>query len=99
MHRHDTLDGLRLGLGANGRQSSLLVLVNAFVGAMVGLERAILTALAESDFQLAGHTAMLAFIAVFGVSKALTNYAAGRLSDRIGRKPVLVAGWLPRAPL
>ncbi len=42
---------------------------------------------------------MLAFIAVFGVSKALTNYAAGRLSDRIGRKPVLVAGWLPRAPL
>jgi MFS family permease len=92
----------RLGLGPNWPQFALLVLVNAFVGAMVGLERTVLPALAEAEFALSGHAAMLAFIVVFGVSKALTNYAAGRLSDRVGRKPVLVAGWLlalPVAPL
>jgi MFS family permease len=78
-----------------------VVLVNAFVGAMVGLERSILPALAEEEFNLAAHSAIeLSFIAVFGLTKALTNYqAAGRWSDRFGRKPVLLAGWLIAAPV
>src|SRR5215472_19154015 len=90
---------LQLGLRANWRQFWLLVLVNAFVGAMVGMERSILSPLAEQDFHLAARTAVLSFIVVFGVTKALTNYLAGRLSDRLGRKRVLVAGWLVAAPV
>lgn len=90
---------IRLGLRANLPQFSLLVLVNAFVGAMVGLERTILPALAEEDFGLAARSAILSFIAVFGVTKAFTNYLAGRLSDRYGRKHVLVAGWIVAAPV
>ncbi len=89
----------RLGLRANLGQFSLLVVVNAFVGAMVGMERSILPALAGQDFHLAARTAVLSFIVVFGVSKALTNYLAGRLADRHGRKHVLVAGWLVAAPV
>lgn len=89
----------RLGLRANLPQFALLVVVNAFVGAMVGMERSILPALAEQEFALAAKSAILAFIAVFGVTKALTNYLAGRLSDRYGRKHVLVAGWAIAAPV
>lgn len=88
-----------LGLRQNAAQFSLLVLVNAFVGAMVGLERSILPALAETEFNLAARSAILSFIAVFGLSKALTNYVAGRWSDHIGRKPVLLTGWLLAAPV
>jgi MFS family permease len=88
-----------LGIRANLPQFSLLVLVNAFVGAMVGMERSILPAIAEHEFRLAAHTAILAFIVVFGVSKALTNYFAGRFSDAYGRKAILVAGWLVAAPV
>ncbi|HET9428896.1 MAG TPA: MFS transporter [Allosphingosinicella sp.] len=88
-----------LGLGANLPQFSLLVLVNAFVGGMVGIERSILPALAETEFGLAERTAILSFIAVFGVTKALSNYLAGRLGDKWGRKPVLIAGWLVAAPV
>jgi MFS family permease len=87
------------GLRRNWRQFTLLVIVNAFVGAMVGLERAILPALAEQEFHLVARTAVLSFIAVFGAVKAATNYFAGRLSDGIGRKPVLVAGWLVALPV
>jgi len=90
---------IRLGLRENLAQFSLLVLVNAFVGAMVGMERSILPAIAEHDFQLAARTAVLSFIVVFGITKALTNYLAGRLSDRLGRKKVLVAGWLVAVPV
>lgn len=90
---------IRLGLRENLPQFALLVLVNAFVGAMVGLERSILPAIAEEEFQLAARTAILSFIVVFGITKALTNYFAGRLSDRFGRKHVLVAGWLVAAPV
>jgi MFS family permease len=90
---------IRLGLAANVGQFALLVLVNAFVGAMVGLERSILPAIAEQEFQLAARAAVLSFIVVFGIVKAATNYFAGRLSDRIGRKPVLVAGWLVATPV
>jgi MFS family permease len=90
---------LRLGLASNWRQFSLLVVVNAFVGAMVGLERSILPALAEHEFHLVARAGILSFIVVFGVAKALTNYFAGRVSDRVGRKPVLVAGWLIAVPV
>jgi MFS family permease len=92
-------DSIRLGLRANLAQFSLLVVVNAFVGAMVGMERSILPAIAEHDFHLAARAAVLSFIVVFGVTKALTNYLAGRLSDRFGRKHVLVVGWLVAAPV
>ena len=93
------MNNVRLGLRENAAQFSLLVVVNAFVGAMVGMERTILPAIAEQDFKLAAKTAVLSFIVVFGVTKALTNYLAGRLSDRFGRKQVLVAGWLVAAPV
>ena len=73
---------VRLGLRANLPQFALLVVVNAFVGAMVGMERSILPAIAEQEFGLAARTAILSFIVVFGVAKALTNYAAGRWADR-----------------
>jgi MFS family permease len=89
----------RLGLGANVAQFTLLVVVNAFVGAMVGLERSILPAMAEQEFRLSARTAVLSFIVVFGLAKAFTNYGAGRWSDRWGRKSVLVAGWLVAVPV
>jgi MFS family permease len=89
----------RLGLRANIGQFSLLVLVNAFVGSMVGLERSILPAIADHDFHLAARAAILSFIVVFGIAKAFTNYAAGRLSDSVGRKKVLVAGWIVAVPV
>ena len=88
-----------LGIGANLAQFSLLVLVNAFVGAMVGIERSILPALAQEEFGVAERSAILSFIAVFGITKAAANYFAGRLGDRWGRKPVLVAGWIVAAPV
>lgn len=90
---------LRLGLRENLGQFSLLVLVNAFVGAMIGMERSILPAIAEQQFHLVARVAILSFIVVFGVTKALTNYFAGRLSDRYGRKLVLVAGWAVAVPV
>lgn len=90
---------VRLGLRENFAQFALLVVVNAFVGAMVGLERSILPAIAEHDFHLAARSAILSFIVVFGVTKAITNYGAGRFADRFGRKHVLVAGWLVASPV
>jgi MFS family permease len=89
----------RLGLRENLAQFSLLVVVNAFVGAMIGMERSILPALAEEAFHLVARTAVLSFIVVFGVTKALTNYLAGRFSDRFGRKQILVGGWLVAIPV
>jgi MFS family permease len=90
---------VRLGIRANLGQFTLLVVVNAFVGAMVGLERTILPAIAEHDFHLAARTAILSFIVVFGITKALTNYFAGRFSDAVGRKLALVGGWLVATPV
>jgi MFS family permease len=90
---------VRLGLRENLAQFSLLVVVNAFVGAMVGMERTILPPIAEQEFKLSAKTAVLSFIVVFGVTKAHTNYLAGQLSDRFGRKQVLVGGWLVAAPV
>jgi MFS family permease len=89
----------RLGLRENIGQFALLVLVNAFVGGMVGIERSILPAIAEQEFHLAARAAALSFISAFGVAKALTNYAAGSLSDRVGRRHVLIGGWLLAIPV
>ncbi|HEY3234746.1 MAG TPA: MFS transporter [Polyangiaceae bacterium] len=91
--------GVRLGLRENAAQFSLLVLVNAFVGAMVGMERSILPAILEQEFRLAAKAAVLSFIVVFGVAKAAANYFAGQLSHQWGRKRVLVAGWLVAVPV
>jgi MFS family permease len=90
---------LRLGMRENAAQFFLLVVVNAFVGAMVGMERTILPPIAEQEFDLSAKSGVLSFIVVFGVTKALTNYVAGRLSDRVGRKHVLVLGWLVATPV
>jgi len=94
-----TTAGVRLGLRANLAQFSLLVGVNALVGGMVGQERTVLPLLAERVFGLEAFTAALTFIVAFGIVKALTNFFAGTLSDRIGRKPVLVAGWIVGLPV
>ena len=94
-----SVGAVRLGLRENVGQFALLVVVNAFVGAMVGMERSIMPAIAEHEFHLAARTAVLSFIVVFGIAKALTNYGAGQLSDRIGRKHVLVLGWLVAVPV
>ncbi|MDQ3454889.1 MAG: MFS transporter [Actinomycetota bacterium] len=89
----------RLGLRANLAQFSLLVVVNALVGGMLGQERTVLPLLAGREFGLTAYTSVLTFILAFGVTKAATNYVAGTFSDRYGRKPVLVAGWLIALPV
>jgi MFS family permease len=90
---------LQLGLRANLAQFSLLVAVNALVGGMLGQERTVLPLLAEQEFHLNAYTAGMTYILAFGVAKAATNYLAGTWSDRYGRKPVLVAGWLVAVPV
>lgn len=88
-----------MGLKENWQQFSLLVLVNAFVGGMVGLERSILPRLASEEFQIASHTAIFSFIIVFGIVKAVTNYFAGHLANAIGRRRLLIYGWLFAIPI
>jgi len=88
-----------LGLRANLSQFSLLVAVNALVGGTLGQERTVLPLLARDEFGLSGYTTVLTFIVAFGLVKAATNFFAGTLSDRYGRKPVLVAGWLVAVPV
>jgi len=90
---------VRLGIRQNLRQFSLLVLINSFVGAMVGLERTILPLIAEQDFGLASKTLALSFLVSFGTVKALSNALAGVFSEKIGRKRILVAGWLFGLPV
>jgi MFS family permease len=90
---------LRLGLRQNLGQFSLLVAVNALVGGMVGQERTVVPLLADRTFGLAAFTAAATFVIAFGATKALTNLATGVLTDRIGRKPVLVGGWLVAVPV
>jgi MFS family permease len=91
--------GVRLGLRANLAQFSLLVAVNALVGGTLGQERTVVPLLAERTFHLAAFSSALTFILAFGAVKAVTNFFAGMLSDRFGRKPVLVAGWLVALPI
>ncbi|HEY7793101.1 MAG TPA: MFS transporter [Gaiellaceae bacterium] len=94
-----TTSAIRLGLRANAGQFSLLVALNAFVGAMVGLERSVLPLVGEEDFGLASTTAILSFVVAFGAAKALANLAAGGLAERVGRKRLLVIGWLLALPV
>jgi MFS family permease len=88
-----------LGLRANWRQFTLLILVNAFVGAMVGLERSVLPLVARTDFGIVSATAVLSFIAAFGLAKALTNLLSGWLADRHARRSTLIIGWLIAMPI
>ena len=88
-----------LGVRANLAQFSLLVAVNALVGGMLGQERTVLPLLAGDEFGLTGYTFVLTYVLAFGVTKAATNYFAGAWSDRFGRKPVLLAGWLIAVPV
>lgn len=88
-----------LGLRENWRQFTLLVIINAFVGGMVGLERSILPQIAVQEFHLAAKTAILSFIIVFGITKALTNYFAGVFANKFGRKNLLIIGWLSAVPV
>jgi MFS family permease len=90
---------VRLGLRANAAQFSLLLGLNALVGAMVGLERSVLPLVGKRDFHLASNVAILAFVVAFGAVKAVTNLAAGGLADRVGRKRLLVFGWLFALPI
>ena len=91
-------EAVRLGLRANAGQFALLVALNAFVGAMVGLERSVLPLVGEDEFGLGTKTAVLSFLLAFGTAKAVANLVAGELAGR-GRKPVLVAGWLLALPV
>lgn len=90
---------IRLGLAANAGQFWLLVIVNAFVGSMVGMERDVLPLVGQRVFGLASETAVASFIVTFGFTKALANLYAGRLADRTGRRPLLLAGWLAAVPI
>ncbi|TML70158.1 MAG: MFS transporter [Actinobacteria bacterium] len=90
---------VRLGLRANAGQFSLLVGLNALVGAMVGLERSVLPLVGKQDFGLRSTSTILAFVVAFGAAKALTNLAAGELAERLGRKRLLVIGWLVALPV
>ena len=96
---NEASSGIVLGLRQNLAQFILLVAVNALVGGTLGQERTVLPLLAEQVFHLDKHTSALTYILAFGVAKAATNYFAGTLSDRHGRKPVLVAGWLIALPV
>jgi MFS family permease len=90
---------VELGLRENLAQFSLLVALNAFVGAMVGLERSTLPLIGQSDFGLASKAAVLSFIVAFGLAKAITNLGAGVLAQRLGRRRLLIAGWAIALPV
>jgi len=96
-HRSDT-DGVALGLLANWQQFALLVLINAFVGGMVGLQGTVVPLIGAQEFKITSTTTVLAFIVSFGVVKALANLVSGHFADRYGRKHMLVLGWLVGLP-
>ncbi|MFY8165709.1 MAG: MFS transporter [Sediminibacterium sp.] len=93
------MDIIKLGLKENWKQFTLLVVINAFVGGIVGLERSILPQIAEAEFHIVAKTAILSFIIVFGIVKAITNYFTGSLANKVGRKNLLVIGWLFGIPV
>lgn len=90
---------IRLGLKENWKQFTLLVIVNAFVGGMVGLERTIFPEFASEKFGISSYVAILSFITAFGLSKAITNYFAGKLANSFGRKNLLILGWIIALPI
>ena len=94
-----TAGPVRLGLRANAHQFALLVALNAFVGAMVGLERSVFPLVGEEDFGLTSTALVLSFVAAFGIAKAFANLAAGGLATTVGRKRLLVIGWLIALPV
>ena len=91
--------GAQLGLRANWKQFSLLVLINALVGGMIGLERSILPSLALESFGMESHAVMFSFIVVFGITKSIANYYAGHFANQIGRKNLLILGWFIAIPI
>lgn len=93
------MEDLKLGLKENWKQFTLLVVVNAFVGGMVGMERSIIPQFAELKFDIASKTAILSFITAFGITKAIANYYTGRLANTFGRKNLLLIGWLIAIPI
>ena len=97
--KENTPHEIRLGLRENWKQFTLLVIINAFVGGMVGLERSIFPQFAEAQFGITSNTAILSFIIAFGISKALANYYTGRLANRFGRRNLLLVGWLLAMPI
>src|SRR4029450_3963129 len=97
--RRRAVSRVELGLRENLAQFSLLVAINAFVGAMVGLERSTLPLIGRDDFGLSSKTAVLSFIVAFGIAKALTNLGAGALAQRAGSRRLLIAGWAIALPV
>ena len=93
------MNTIQLGLKENWKQFSILVIINAFVGGMIGLERSILPQLAEKDFGISSKTAVFSFIIAFGITKAICNYFTGKLANLIGRKNLLVIGWVFALPV
>jgi len=93
------MENIKLGLKENWKQFTILVIVNAFVGGMIGLERSIFPEFAESIFGIESSTSILSFIIAFGITKAFTNYFTGRLANKLGRKNLLLIGWLLAIPI
>jgi MFS family permease len=93
------MNTIKLGLKENWKQFTILVIINGFVGGMVGLERTILPQIAEQEFAIAAKSAILSFIVVFGIVKALTNYYTGVLANKWGRKNLLILGWIVAIPV
>jgi len=93
------MDNLKLGLKENWQQFSLLVIINAFVGGMIGLERTVLPQLAEQEFGISSKTAILTFIMAFGITKAICNYFTGRWANKLGRKNIFIIGWIFALPV
>lgn len=93
------MNQVSLGLRQNWKQFTLLVIINAFVGGMIGLERSVFPQIAEQEFAMAAKTAILSFIVVFGIVKAFTNYYTGALANKFGRKNLLITGWLFALPV
>ena len=93
------MKNVQLGLKENWKQFTLLVIINGFVGGMIGLERSILPQIATIDFGISANTAILSFIVVFGTVKAITNYFTGALAHLFGKKKLLVIGWIFGIPI